>query len=525
MNGDLMKVRKSLVALLLIAMPLLSTAQIPRILSYQGVLADSLGNPKADGTYTFTFRFYSSPEGGGALWAEQKTILVKKGLFSTNLGDQVVFGSALTFTQPYWLGIQIASDPELSPRILLTSAGYSLASARSDTARYALNSAPFVLPYAGTVSSSNDAFSITNNGIGTGINITVSNPANGARGLNVLHTGAGPGVFAQSTGGTALWGITSSISAAGVIGDNTKGEAVVGRSRGGNGVGAVVGRNDSSGYGVRGFNTDNGIGVLGQAGISGGTGTAGRFENVNSANIADALQAITNGGGRACLLVSGGSGGVSTSAATQVENFKTVGEAIWVRNSVSTNPSPVMKLHQHPSSSASFVDGIAWDGSGAATRKFHISSAGTFVAGSDFAEAFKTSGSKAAFEPGDVVVLCESDSKAVERTNRPYNTRVVGIYSTRPGVLGADKNGTTRVDEDDIPVAIVGVVPTKVNDENGPIHPGDLLTTSGVPGYAMKASPVFVNGVNIYPAGTIVGKALEALTGSRGMIKILVMLR
>ena len=67
----------------------------------------------------------------------------------------------------------------------------------------------------------------------------------------------------------------------------------MGRNRGGNGVGAVVGRNDSSGYGVRGFNTKNGIGVIGQAGISGGTGVGGRFENVNGANTSDALQAAT----------------------------------------------------------------------------------------------------------------------------------------------------------------------------------------------------------------------------------------
>jgi hypothetical protein len=96
-----------------------------------------------------------------------------------------------------------------------------------------------------------------------------------------------------------VWGITSSISAAGVIGDNTFGEAVVGRNRGGVGVGAVVGRNDDAGYGVRGFNTLTGIGVLGQAGISGGTGVGGRFENVNAANTSDALQVVTNSAGNA----------------------------------------------------------------------------------------------------------------------------------------------------------------------------------------------------------------------------------
>jgi hypothetical protein len=143
------------------------------------------------------------------------------------------------------------------------------------------------------------ALQVANNGIGSGISVQLTNASNGARGIDVTQSGVGPGVFATSAGGNAVWGITSSISAAGVIGDNTFGEAVVGRNRGGNGVGAVVGRNDSSGYGVRGFNTKDGIGVLGQAGISGGTGVAGRFENVNAANTSDALQVVTNSSGNA----------------------------------------------------------------------------------------------------------------------------------------------------------------------------------------------------------------------------------
>ena len=145
--------------------------------------------------------------------------------------------------------------------------------------------------------STSSVVNVTTNGIGSGVTVQLTNPSNGARGVDVLQAGVGPGVFATSAGGNAVWGITSSISAAGVIGDNTFGEAVVGRNRGGNGVGAVVGRNDSSGYGVRGFNTKDGIGVLGQAGISGGTGVGGRFENVNAANGNDALQAATNGTG------------------------------------------------------------------------------------------------------------------------------------------------------------------------------------------------------------------------------------
>ncbi|MBX7131825.1 MAG: hypothetical protein K1X67_04010 [Fimbriimonadaceae bacterium] len=128
---------------------------------------------------------------------------------------------------------------------------------------------------------------VATNGIGSGVTVQLTNAANGARGIDVLQAGVGPGVFASSAGGNAIWGITGSISAAGVIGDNTFGESVVGRcTQGQPGVGAVVGRNDGvGGYGVRGFVTkDDAIGVLGQSGISGSKAHAARFENVNAAN-------------------------------------------------------------------------------------------------------------------------------------------------------------------------------------------------------------------------------------------------
>ncbi len=43
------------------------------------------------------------------------------------------FSDSLKFDKPYWLGIKVGNDAELSPRIALTSAGYSFSSIRSDT--------------------------------------------------------------------------------------------------------------------------------------------------------------------------------------------------------------------------------------------------------------------------------------------------------------------------------------------------------------------------------------------------------
>jgi hypothetical protein len=158
-------------------------------------------------------------------------------------------------------------------------------------------------------------------------------------------------------------------------------------------------------------------------------------------------------------------------------------------------------------------------------RKFHITGQGTYVAGSDFAEALPGRGGKEAYEPGDVLVVSTQSRGAVEKSRKPNDTLVAGVYSTRPGMLGADKNGTSRVDPDELPVAIIGIVPTKVSTENGPINVGDLLTTSSTPGYAMKALPLRIGKARVYRTGTILGKALEPLNERKGVIKVLVTLR
>ena len=48
------------VVVVLVLLVSVSEAQIPRTISYQGVLSDSLGIPKPDGNYLFTFSLYQS---------------------------------------------------------------------------------------------------------------------------------------------------------------------------------------------------------------------------------------------------------------------------------------------------------------------------------------------------------------------------------------------------------------------------------------------------------------------------------
>ncbi len=123
--------------LFIFALSLTGNAQIPRTLSYQGILTDSSGNPKPDGFYSITFLLYTDKDGGSSFWSETKSLMVKKGLFSTLLGDNTFIPSSVKFDQQYWLGIKVSSEPELKPRVRLSSAAYSLNAEQSRRAIYA----------------------------------------------------------------------------------------------------------------------------------------------------------------------------------------------------------------------------------------------------------------------------------------------------------------------------------------------------------------------------------------------------
>lgn len=142
-------------------------------------------------------------------------------------------------------------------------------------------------------------FSIYNNANNNNV-ITANTVGNGTV-VNVTTTGNGAGVRSSTVGGFGVHGISSSLSSAGIVGDNNgNGEAVVGRTTS-DVAGSVVGRNDGGGYGVRGFVATNtsgtAVGVLGQIGLNNSTGRAGRFENLNTTNLKNAFEVETNGNG------------------------------------------------------------------------------------------------------------------------------------------------------------------------------------------------------------------------------------
>lgn len=141
---------------------------------------------------------------------------------------------------------------------------------------------------------------------------------------------------------------------------------------------------------------------------------------------------------------------------------------------------------------------------------------GTQVGGADFAEDVSVVPTEKKYAPGDLMSISDT-ANTLELSQKPYDTRVAGIYSTKPGVLGMPRVAT-RVTTG-IPLAVVGIVPCKVSTENGEVQIGDLLVAAQTPGYAMKGTD------RTRMIGAVVGKALEPISQGKGTINVLVSLQ
>lgn len=115
---------------LLAAAPLLAFAAtagaaVPAVLTEQGRLFDSAGAPLST-TVTLTFSVYAAPSGGAPLWTEVQTVTLDSGYFSAALGSSTPFPATLWDGSPRWVGIQVGSDPEMTPRQAAASVPYAI---------------------------------------------------------------------------------------------------------------------------------------------------------------------------------------------------------------------------------------------------------------------------------------------------------------------------------------------------------------------------------------------------------------
>ena len=145
------------------------------------------------------------------------------------------------------------------------------------------------------------------------------------------------------------------------------------------------------------------------------------------------------------------------------------------------------------------------------------------IGGADIAEPFDITAACSAVgvAPGMVVSIDASRPGELRVADSPYDRGVAGIIS---GANGIAPGLTLRQEGQPVatgahPVAMTGRVWVLADADASPIEPGDLLTSSEVPGHAMAARDADRS------HGAVIGKAMTRLESGRGHVLVLVNLQ
>lgn len=343
--------------------------------------------------------------------------------------------------------------------------------------------------------------------------------------IKIVQNAAGVGTFSVGTPPpVAIRGDATSGSGltAGVLGvtSATLGRGVLGESL------STTGQNMGV-YGLA-VNSPDGTGVWGEATSTTGdaAGVFGRSASVTGTGIFGEATA-TSGDAAGVAGVSRAAGGTGVQGevtATSGENYGISGR---VFNNTTAGSTAGMFINTNTNAATgSLLLGRTNTAQGQ-PNVFRVDTAGkgffnggTQMGGADFAESVAVREERAVYEPGDVIAIDTTGVRRFAKVAKAYSTLVAGIYSTKPGVLATPHHPEDpRIASEEIPLAVVGIVPCKVTNENGQIRAGDLLVASSREGYAMKGTDQ--KRMN----GAVIGKALQPLKGATGVIEVLVSLQ
>ena len=357
----------------------------------------------------------------------------------------------------------------------------------------------------------------------------------GVYGKHDANSGTGAGVSgitdSESDWAMGVYGYANSTAVSGLI-EKTIG--VGGFSQGGDGIGvygqAMHATTNHATYGGRFESVSNfGTGVYGEAthtsGINYGvrgvsdspSGYGGHFKNTSVDG--PALFAESSGSGRddATLQVhntqvNAGMAayitGVGSWATMHVENDGT-GEVLWLERDNSDGDF-IVAFNKATNSRVFSVGEHGW------TKVSVLEITG----GADLSEKFDVTSNGPDVRPGMVVAIDATHAGRLVVAENPYDRKVAGVVSgaggVNPGLLMGQR-GTLA--DGAHPVALTGRVWTLCDASNGAIEPGDLLTTSGRPGHAMKVTD------HSKAIGAMIGKAMTALPEGTGLVLVLVSLQ
>lgn len=248
----------------------MSHAAIPPSISYQGYITNAGGTPITNATQFMSFRIYNTNSGGSALYTENLNVNVANGLFNVRIGA----GNPITlpFDVPYYLGVTVGTDAEMTPRQPLASSAYAFRAVEAESAQLAngispganINLAQPSTSTTGNILKGGLPF-IHNAGVGNTFagesagNFTLTGPSNTGVGRNTL-TSLSSGASNTAVGRLALFNTTAGANNV-AVGNN----ALLSNSTGSNNVALGVG----AGMNITTSSNNIAIGNSGEAGDSG----------------------------------------------------------------------------------------------------------------------------------------------------------------------------------------------------------------------------------------------------------------
>ncbi len=332
-----------------------------------------------------------------------------------------------------------------------------------------------------TTNGGGNALLATTTGTGNAGDFRVDNPDSNASAVHVTTNGKDAAVRGVHTGSSGNGGDFMINNA------NNSSNAVRGHTRGkGNAGDFRIDNPDSNASAVH--VTTNGKDAAVRGVHTGGSGNGGDFQINNASNSYNAVRGYTKGIGNAGEFV--------------IDNTSSSASALYV----STNGTGY---------AANFNGSIKTDvlvisGGSDLSERFEVKAA----LGSD------SSVSPQPIQPGLVVSIDPDGPGKLAVSGRAYDRRVAGIISgaggVKPGMLMGQAGS---IADGSHPVALTGRVYCWADVSNGPINPGDLLTTSNLPGHAMKVAD------HVKAQGAIIGKAMTGLTKGQGLVLVLITLQ
>ena len=520
---------KRLVFAGIVLLTTLTHAQVPPTLSYQGFLQNN-GQP-VNGNLPMTFRLFTQPSGGASVWSQSfPGVVVTDGLYSVYLDTP-----GLPFDTPYWVETEINGQVG-STRTRLASAPYSLGPWSSAAGAAMAGDGPSGVD----VVPNNIFFNNGNVGVGTSTPALLSGGSGRfisindqlSPGIALTNTGTGGNQFflysrSAGTPGSGLFSIFDATNNENRFTVNNAGNVGIGIGSAFTGARLHI-QSPSQVCDIR---LTNSAGTPGNWKIQADGGLSGQGASlVMLSETAGAYRMVINGDGDVGIGTPTPGAKLHLQDPGSVCDFRlqNVGgtPGLWKIQSDGGLAGQGASLVVYSETAAAYrmvINGAGNIGIGTTTPSVKLDVVGRtktqsleITGGSDLAEPFDM---EPDVEPGTVMIIDPDQPGKLKVSGEPYDLKVAGIVSGAGGVNPGLTLRQEGVLEGHTSVAMAGRVYCRAEALSRPIHPGDLLTTSTLPGRAMKASD------RSRSHGAIIGKAMSALEQGTGLVLVLVNLQ